>query len=181
MLRPPRPRELIARFPRRWRGNDLLVADDRLLAIYLNDHLAGATIGRERCRHARERNRGGELGAFLDRLLREIEEDRATLRRVMERVAAAESPVKVAVAVAVERASRLKPNGGLGSSPLTRLLELEALSLGVEGKRLLWIALGELGDARLAEFDFAALAERAREQRDGLERQRLAAARTVLG
>lgn len=156
------------------------MADDRLLGIYLNDHLAGSTTGRERCRHARDRDRGSELGAFLDRLLREIEEDRATLRRVMERVGAAESPVKVAVAVAVERASRLKPNGGLGVSPLTRLVELEALSLGVEGKRLLWVALGELGDSRLAEFDFAALAERAREQRDGLERHRLAAARSAL-
>jgi hypothetical protein len=158
------------------------VADDRLLAIYLDDHLAGSTTGRERCRHARDRSGGGELGAFLDRLLREIEEDRATLRRVMARVGAAESRLKLAAGVALERATRLKPNGRLvGDSPLSRLVELEALSLGVEGKRLLWVALGELGDPRLAEFDFTALAERARDQRDGLERHRLAAVRTALG
>jgi hypothetical protein len=158
------------------------VADDRLLAIYLNDHLAGSTTGRERCRHARDRSRDGELGAFLDRLLREIEEDRTTLRRVMDRVGATPSPLKVVLGVGLERAARLKPNGRLtGESPLTRLVELEALSLGVEGKRLLWLALGRLDDRRLAEFDFAALAERAQGQRDGLERHRLAAARAALG
>jgi hypothetical protein len=157
------------------------MGSDRLLAIYLNDHLAGSAAARDRCRHARDRS-GGEIAAFLDRLLGEIEEDRATLRRVMARVRATPSSLKSGLAVAAERAARLKPNGQLlGDSPLSRLLELDALSLGVEGKRLLWVALGRLGDPRLAEFDFAALAERALAQRDGLEQHRLAAALVALG
>jgi ABC-type hemin transport system ATPase subunit len=61
------------------------------------------------------------------------------------------------------------------------LLEFEALSLGVEGKRLLWVALAELRRSSLAEFDFEALEQRAVAQRQGIEEQRLAAARLVLG
>ena len=41
------------------------------------------------------------------------------------------------------------------------------LSIGVEGKRLLWLALGELADPRLARFDFAALTQRAEQRRRG--------------
>ena len=46
-----------------------------LLAIYLNDHLAGATAGRELVRRARGANDGTELGAYLETLAREVEAD----------------------------------------------------------------------------------------------------------
>ena len=157
------------------------MADDRLLAIYLNDHLAGSSVLRARCRFTRDRHRGTELGAFLDRLLGEIDEDRFTLRGVIAAVGARESRPKAAAAALLERAGRLKPNGQLrGYSPLSRLLELELVSIGIEGKRVLWLALADLGDPRLAQFDFPALAERAQAQRDGVEPHRLAAARTAL-
>ena len=159
----------------------MTVADDRLLAIYLNDHLAGSSAMRDRCRFTRDRHRGTELGAFLDVLLGEIDEDRFTLRGVMAAVGARESQPKSALAAVLERAGRLKPNGRvLGYSPLSRLLELELLSTGIEGKRLLWLALDALGDARLAAFDFPGLAERAREQRDRVERWRHASVRSAL-
>jgi hypothetical protein len=155
--------------------------NDRLLAIYLNDHLAGSVVGRELCRRTRNENLGTELGEFLDALLREIEEDRATLRRVMDRVGAAESRAKQVAALGAERLGRLKLNGRLMSySPLSRLVELGALSTGVEGKRLMWVLVGELADPRLGDFDFAALEARARDQRDGVEIHRLAAGRTAL-
>ncbi len=155
--------------------------DERLLAIYLNDHLGGSSIAVGRCRHTRDRNRGTELGTFLDRLLVEIEEDRATLERVMDRVGAARSRVKPLLGAMLELFGRLKPNGQLtGYSPLSRFLELEVLSIGVEGKRLLWLALGQLADPRLAEFDFGGLAERAQGQREGLEPHRIAAGRNAV-
>jgi hypothetical protein len=154
------------------------MTDDRLLGIYLNDHLAGASAGRDRCRSARDANGDSELGRFLDHLLGEIAEDRRTLLEVIAAVGVAPSTVKTALARLAERAGRLKPNGQLtGYSPLSRVVELEALSLGVEGKRRLWIVLGELGDQRLARFDFAALAGRAERQRDEIEPHRRAAAR----
>lgn len=155
--------------------------NDRLLHIYLSDHFAGSAVARSRCSHAAAQNRGNDFGAFLERLLHDIDEDRATLRRVIERVGGKPPRMKVAAGAALEKLSRLKPDGQLrGYSPLTRLLEFEALSVGVEGKRLLWVALGELRRSSLAEFDFEELEQRAVEQRQGIEQQRLAAARLVV-
>jgi hypothetical protein len=157
------------------------VANDKLLSIYLRDHFAAAAAGRARCRAARDSNEGTPTGAFLDGLLRQIDEDAETLRRVLARVGVAPSKPKLVAGLAAERLGRLKLNGQLtGYSPLSRLVELEALVLGVEGKRRLWLALAEIGDPRLSEFDFGALAERAETQRDGLEEQRRHAAAVAL-
>jgi hypothetical protein len=154
--------------------------NDRLLGIYLNDHLAGSAAGRDRCRAAGEANRDSELGTFLHELLGEIIEDRRVLLEVMATIGITPSPVKTVLARLGERAGRLKLNGRLTSySPLSRYVDLEALSLGVEGKRLLWTVLGERGDPRLAGLDFPALAERAARQRDGIEPHRRAAAHTA--
>jgi hypothetical protein len=57
----------------------------RLLGIYLKDHLAGATALRDRCRATAKANRGTDLGAFVDRFLNEIVEDRRTLLAIMGR------------------------------------------------------------------------------------------------
>jgi hypothetical protein len=152
------------------------VADLKLLGIYLNDHLAGSTVGVELSRRAAGNNEGSDLGTFLDRLAKEIEEDRDTLKTIMARLAVGEDRLKVAAGWAGEKAGRLKPNASLFSySPLSRLVELEGLALGVEGKRGLWQVLHDLDEPLLAEFDFEALLERARSQRDQLQERRLAA------
>ena len=41
--------------------------DRKLLGIYLNDHLAGSTVGLELSRRAREANKGNEYGDVLER------------------------------------------------------------------------------------------------------------------
>jgi len=151
---------------------------DSLLAIYLNDHLAGSTVGVELARRARGANSGSELGQLLDRLGREIEEDRDALGAVMDAVGARRDRLKKAAAWLGEKAGRLKLNGQLtGYSPLSKLIELEGLNLGIEGKSRLWAVLGELSDPRLSSFDFPALAQRAERQRSELEPFRLAAGR----
>lgn len=152
-----------------------------LLATYLNDHLAGSTAGLELARRARGSNEGSELGVFLAGLTAEIEADREKLGEVMEAVGAGRDRVKVTGAWAGEKVGRLKLNGRLlGYSPLSRLVELEGLTLGVTGKLALWRMLRELGDPRLAGFDFDALIARAERQRDGLEQRRLEAGRLAL-
>lgn len=151
-----------------------------LLATYLNDHLAGATVGVELARRARGSNEGTELGALLARLADEIEEDRTTLEAVMEAVGAGRDPIKPRLAWIGEKVGRLKPNGQLlGYSPLSRLIELEGLELGIAGKQALWLSLGNLGDPRLAGFDFSALVKRAERQRGELEPHRLEAGRAA--
>ncbi len=155
---------------------------DSLLAIYLNDHLAGSTVGVELARRARGANEGTDLGRLLDRLGREIEEDRDTLGAVMDAVGARRDRLKKAAAWVGEKAGRLKLNGQLtGYSPLSKLVELEGLNLGIEGKSRLWAVLGELTDPRLASFDFEALAQRAERQRSELEPFRLDAGRESFG
>jgi hypothetical protein len=156
-------------------------AVSRLLGIYLNDHLAGAVVGIELAKRAEQNNRGNDFGRFLARLVEEIQEDRSTLERVMDRLGVRRSRVKPTVGIVLERLGRLKLNGRVASySPLSRVVELEGLMLGVTGKLGLWRALDRLGDPRLAEFELGALAERANRQRTELEEHRLRAAEIAL-
>ena len=155
---------------------------DHLLAIYLNDHLAGATLGVELARRLRGSNRGDpEFGPALGEVCAEIENDRETLMAVMEQLGVGQSKLKPLAAVLGERLGRLKLNGRLrGYSPLSRLEELELLQLGVTGKRRLWRALEHTRAEELEGFDLVALAERATEQLSRLEALHLKAAPPAL-
>jgi hypothetical protein len=153
--------------------------DTRLIAIYLNDHLAGSTGGLELARRALGANRGTAFEAPLERLATEIAEDREALVDVMTRLEVGRDPVKVWAGWLAEKGGRLKLNGRItGYSPLSRVLELEVLAVGVEGKRSMWRALERVmtGDARLSGVDLDALARRAERQRRLLERERVRAA-----
>ncbi len=58
--------------------------DTKLLGIYLNDHLAGSTVGLEMAKRAAGSNEGSELGDFLAKLAAEIEAERDTLKSIMD-------------------------------------------------------------------------------------------------
>jgi hypothetical protein len=149
-----------------------------LLAIYLNDHLAGATAGVELARRLRGSNEDDPaFGPELAEICAEIEADRETLEAVMDRLEVGPSRLKPLAAVLAERLGRLKLNGRLwGYSPLSRLDELELLQLGVTGKRRLWRALEHTHSGELSGFDLGALAERATGQLRRLEALHLKAA-----
>jgi hypothetical protein len=150
----------------------------KYLSIYLNDHLAGATVGVELSKRAASANEGSDYGAVLAELSHEIAEDRASLERLMERFDVKKDRLKTTGAFLGEKVGRLKPNAHLTSySPLSRVVELEALTLGVTGKLGLWRALIELQDAdeRLDAEELRVLAERAEAQQRELEQQRLRA------
>jgi hypothetical protein len=149
------------------------------LGTYLNDHLAGSAAGLELAEKLRDNNQGTELGAVMAALHRDIEQDRATLEELMGALAVEPHRVKEAAGWLAERLSRLRLTPALtGSADLTRLLETETLSLGIEGKLAMWLALKEASgsDPRLAGTNFDHLIERARGQRRALEPHRLAAA-----
>ena len=152
------------------------------LAIYLNDHHAASVGAVELARRAAQSNRDTPYGEALAALAVEIEEDRQALRLIMRRLGIRADPAKAAVAWSAEKLGRLKLNGQLtGYSPLSRLEELEVLSLGVEGKLGMWQALGHAGDHGIPESELEPLIKRARSQRRRLERQRLDAAVEALG
>lgn len=155
---------------------------DRFLAIYLNDHLAGSTVGVELARRLRASNQSdAEFGAPLARLCSEIEEDRATLVRLMDRLGVSRDRVKPLLARLGERLGRLKLNGQLtGYSPLSRVLELEVLSGLIGAKLQLWNALEQAFGESPEGFDFHALAARADNQGQHLEDLHLAATQRAL-
>jgi hypothetical protein len=152
---------------------------DDVLRIYLNDHLAGSVGAIEVIEHCLANNAEGPLGTFLPRLLEEVKEDQEVLKDILERIGI-ENPVKQAMAWLAEKVHRVKYGGeGLGYSDLKRMEELEALVIGVHGKRALWKVLDSIcsADPRLQDIDYAALAERAQKQQDELEPHRITAAR----
>jgi hypothetical protein len=152
------------------------------LAIYLNDHLAGATMGRELAKRALGNNRGTDFEPFLERLVEEIVEDRQALSDLMDQVGAGQDHLKAVGALVAERLGRFKPNGQLlGYSPLSRMVELEFLTLGVRGKLSMWEALQASDDPRLDGFGFEVYEFRARSQLEGLTEHRLEAARIAFG
>jgi hypothetical protein len=63
-----------------------------------------------------------------------------------------------------------------GYSPLSRLLELEMLHIGVTGKLEMWQALERTLGSRLSQFDLPGVIERAESQRQVSERRRVDAA-----
>src|SRR3954447_21268018 len=156
---------------------------DQFLRIYMNDQLAAGVLWRELARRAERNNASTEVGEALGRVPRAIAEDVETFAGLMDRLGLPRSRVKPAAAIAAERVGRLKLNGRLRSySPLSRFVELDALVMGIEGKKILWKNLRD--DAGLAErvpdVNFDHLIERAGRQRDELEPYRRAAGTAAL-
>jgi hypothetical protein len=151
---------------------------DRLLAIYLQDHLAGATAGTELARRARGSNEETPLGEFLDVLAEEVEADRDALREIMDELGVRADPVKNALGWGAEKLGRLKPNGQFtGYSPLSRIVELEGLTVGVRGKQSLWENLRATFGEEVAGRNLDGLISRAGCQIEELTEHRREAAR----
>jgi hypothetical protein len=140
------------------------------LSIYLNDHLAGAAGGVELVRRLHASNRDDEVfGPPLARLMEEIEAKRAALERLIDQLGISRSRLKPVGAWVLEKVGRLKLNGQLrGYSPLSRLLELEGLAMGLSGQLGLWQTLIELG-LEQPGFDFERLAAETAEHRATVE------------
>jgi hypothetical protein len=143
----------------------------KLLGIYLNDHLAGSALGVELCRRLQSSNsEESELGVPLAELCEEIETDRETLLRLMDQLGIRRSLIKPATAWVAEKLGRLKLNGQLtGYSPLSRMVEIEGLVIGITGKLQMWRALERTLASSQAGFDFGQLGDRAERQRDRAE------------
>ncbi|MEU4804606.1 SRPBCC family protein [Actinosynnema sp. NPDC023587] len=141
------------------------------LGVYLNDHLVGASATVELAR------RVARTHPELRGLARSIAEDRVALLRIMKERGVPVRGHKVAIGRLGELVGRLKPNGALVTrSPLSDLVELEGLRLGIEGKAALWRALRTLPDSDTYER----LLERAEAQAQRVEALRIDAASGAL-
>jgi hypothetical protein len=148
------------------------VADS--LATYLHDHHAGARFAIELLESLRDKHLGQSIGEFASAFLVQVEEDRATLQKIIERIDDSASALRNAAAWVSEKATEFKFQDG----PLGTFEALEAIALGVLGKLKMWEVLAKISayDDRLRAFNFAELASRARLQHLEAERQRLEAA-----
>lgn len=163
---------------------DTNLSAEELLALYLQDHVAAATGGLELFRRAARSQLDPQRKTALSRLTGEIAEDRDTLTGLMERLGVERPPLRVAAGWVAEKVGRLKPNGTLlRRSPLSDVIELEAMRSGVAAKMDLWQLLQRLSttDERLQATDFERLLSRATSQHDKLGELHLDAAEALRG
>ena len=150
------------------------------LAIYLNDHLAGATGALELLAHLQEAHADTPVGAALAQLHSEIEAERQELERLIDRLQIRVSGPRKMGAWLGEKLAYIKLQLDDKASGAMRLFEgMEALSLGIQGKRGLWRVLA-VESATLAELrgsDYDKLVQRSEDQHRRVEEMRLQAAK----
>jgi hypothetical protein len=150
-----------------------------MLRIYLNDHLAGAAAGAQLADRVARAHKAQPMGRDLDLIARQIHEDHDALLALMRRFGVRPRRSFAWTGRAAQWAGRFKPNGRiLRRSPLTGLVEIEALRLGVLGKLQGWRVLAVIAerDGRVDAEALAALESKAERQAEILESVRLWAA-----
>jgi hypothetical protein len=147
------------------------------LASYLNDHLAGSVAGLELVRHLIAVSSDPELHRFFDQLRLDLEADQDALERILKQAGVSESGFRQAAAWLLDKAGWTKMKlAGTEPTGLGMLQALEALLLGISGKRALWRALSVSG----LPGPFAELERRADEQIAEVEARRLTTAKASL-
>jgi hypothetical protein len=147
-----------------------------LLAIYLQDHHAAAVAGTRLARRVASNVSREDVSGDLSEVADEIADDLAALETIMRRLGTSANGVKDAIARGGERLGRLKLNGRLRErSPLSDVVELETLVVGITGKQALWVSLRSAALLPTEELD--QLIQRAERQKRTVESAREAAAR----
>ncbi len=153
------------------------------LTSYLNDHLAGSVGALELLDRLIEAHKDQPMGKFLEGLRNEIHADQEELKGLLVKLGIEESAVRKAGAWIVEKLSRPKIDldGDPGKVNAGLFLALEALVLGITGKRSLWRALHAASRSvpELARLDYSGLEKRAIEQCERVEAKRLELARSI--
>lgn len=158
------------------------MADD-YIATYLNDHLAGSVVAVELMENLETVYAGQPIADFIAKLRADIEVDIRELEDLMGHLQISESRTRKASAWLTEKFTQLKLRLDDPTHGDLRLFEsLEALSLGIEGKRSLWLALSAAAELspQLRIADYQRLEQRAKDQRARVEEQRLELARKAL-
>lgn len=148
------------------------------LGIYLNDHLAGATAGMELAWRAARSQRDAQDRKRLVSLAADITADRHALMQLMRSAGVPVRGHKIAAGWIAEKAARLKPNANfLTRSPLSDLIELETLHLGIQGKAAGWrVLLGAAAnDGLVDQARLRVLLDRAGDQLAVVEELRIQA------
>ena len=153
--------------------------NSRHLTSYLKDHFAGSVAALELLDYLILSHPGKVHEQFFIQLRREIDEDQKVLSGLLHDLGTGGGPVRNTAAFLGEKLTRIKllledPSG----DQLARLEELEALALGIDGKRALWRSLLAITEEipALRKLDLARLDQRAEDQRRRVEKIRIEAA-----
>lgn len=103
------------------------------LATYLHDHLAGSNFAVDLLGSMRDHYPNEPLGQLASTLLPEVETDRETLKRIVDRVGKGSPDLKEAAAWVIEKVSRLKLGHG-EEKGIGTFQAVETLALGILGK-----------------------------------------------
>jgi hypothetical protein len=150
------------------------------LAIYLQDHLAGAKAAIDLLDAMRVK-KDKPLSNFAAHLLTEVQADKDTLQRLADKVGTGSNVIKEFSGWLGEKATRIKLRHG-SDDPFGEFEALEFLALGVRGKLSLWQALdvAAADQPRLSGYDYKQLAARAEIQYQEVEQQRIQLAKVAL-
>lgn len=141
--------------------------------------MAGSVAGIEMVKRVADENPSSELGAFVTRLLGELEEDREMVRRIIRATGKDEEILKKLGGWMLEKVAESRLNDLAGDSPyMRRVIELEGIIIGTYGRICMWrlLELFHRNDSRLSFADFTFLRKRAEEQAGELELYRQAEA-----
>ena len=116
------------------------------LETYLNDHLAGSVMAIQIARRCEVQTKDAVLKGSMAALIEQIESDQTSLVRALETLGFERSIPKTAMIVSASWVAWIR--GWFGDGAKTEVEDLEALCIGVWGKRLLWGALARLPEPR---------------------------------
>jgi hypothetical protein len=142
--------------------------DGQRFAGYLNDHLGGSEVALKITDRLMEQHADDEVGTYMRGLRGEIEEGQAAIKTAIDLLDQDESILTKSVGIAGGLLTWVRDANPVGSTP-TLLEDLEALAIGVWGKRLLWgtLARAAVYDPRFRALDLDQLTAQAdAEERD---------------
>jgi hypothetical protein len=147
--------------------------DEKGFAGYLNDHLAGSEVALKVADRLLGEHADDAIGAFMRRFRNELEQERAAIRTALDLLDQDESMLARSVGIVGGLLTWVRDAAPIGNAP-PLLEELEALAIGVWGKRLLWgtVARATAYDARFEALDADRLALQAEDQERELLRLR---------
>ena len=153
------------------------------LEIYLNDHLAGSVTALEILHFLLNTQAGTAIEHVLIELHDEITAEQKLLESLMERLQISPSHTRKATAWFAEKLAELKLKVEDPSGALHLLEALEALSIGIAGKAMLWRTLAATAEEipPLRDVNYDHLIQQAEAQRMRVEGIRQQAARAALG
>ena len=149
---------------------------DQSLQRYLNDHLAGSAGAVHLIEEVADHFDLPEAKSFFLALKTKVEADREVLARLVRSIDKEPSGLLEAAGKLAAKVGDLKFSWeGINPGELGMFEALEMLTLGVQGKRLLWQVLDQIRPSfpEWAGEDFATLKREAGAQRDGVDFWRL--------